>query len=103
MKNLKQLMNSPQKDRCTYVTPLCMLLLLTELFSLDSTELWLLLTFGVENSLRIYWAWWKAIRHTPNKEKLKQGADQRNIRKWKLSASCLTLVYTFNYAELQRN
>lgn len=84
MKNHEQL-NSPQKDECTYVTPLgVVVLLLTELFSLDSTELWLLLTFGVENSLRIYWAWWKAIRHTPNKEKLKQGADQRNIRNFQL-------------------
>lgn len=47
-------------------------MLLTGPLSRDRTELWLLLMLGVENSLRIYWALWKAIRHTPNREKLQR-------------------------------
>lgn len=37
----------------TYLTPL-EVMLLTELFSWDRTELWLLRMLGVENSLRMY-------------------------------------------------
>lgn len=59
-----------KKTLWTYLTPLGVMLL-TGPLSRDRTELWLLLTLGVVNSFRIYWAWWKAIRHTPNKEKLK--------------------------------
>lgn len=50
----------------------CYLVLLGVLWLLLSRgfELWLLRGVWVKNSLRMNWAWWKAMRHTPAKEKL---------------------------------
>ena len=78
-----------------YLTPLGVMLL-TGALCRDSTELWLLRLLGVKNSLRMYWAWWKAIRHTPNREKLEgqeTGDEDLTASGRRRSKS----IYSFNY------